>query len=131
MRKCREILKQKWSMQRTHREIAACVGTSAGAVGGVVSRAKAAGLETWEQVEAIDEELEGRLYTAAVVAAPLRPEPDYAWIHRERSRLGVALELLNQQHLARRPDGYQYTAICDRYRPWLGRRGLVMRQALS
>jgi transposase len=94
-----------------------------------MSRAKAAGIETWAQVEALgDEELERALYGASIVEAGPRAAPDCAWIHVERSRVGVTLELLHQEYLAKHPDGYRYTSFCERYREWLGRRGLVMRQ---
>ena len=74
-----------------------------------------------------DDELEARLYPS-VVAAAARPEPDCAWIHRERRRAGVTLELLHLEYLEQHPDGFRYTSFCERYREWLGRRGLVMRQ---
>jgi transposase len=50
------------------------------------------------------------------------------WIHRERHRPSVTLELLHHEYLERHPNGLRYTTFCDRYRAWLGRRGLVMRQ---
>jgi transposase len=57
-----------------------------------------------------------------------RPEPDCARIHRERHRPGVTLELPHHEYLERHPNGLRYTSFCDRYREWLSRRGLVMRQ---
>lgn len=127
MRQSREILRQKLLLGCSHRAIAASVRASVGAVGLAVSRAKLASL-TWETVASIDDaELERRLYPA-VVAAAERVEPDCAWIHRERHRPGVTLELLHHEYLEQHPDGLRYTAFCERYREWLGRRGLVMRQ---
>lgn len=127
MRNTREILRQKWLLGRSHRAIARSVGISAGVVGLALSRATDAKL-SWQDVEAIDDaELERRLYPS-VVAAAERPEPDCAWVHRERHRPGVTLELLHHEYLEQHPDGYRYTAFCERYREWLGRRGLVMRQ---
>ena len=127
MRQSREILRQKWLLERPHRAIAASVGVSVGVVGLAVTRAKAASL-TWEVVAAIDDgELERRLYPATV-AESARVEPDCEWIHRERHRPGVTLELLHHEYLAKHPDGLRYTCFCDRYREWLSRRGLVMRQ---
>lgn len=127
MRNTREILRQKWLLKRPHRAIAASVGVSVGAVSTAVQRAAEAGLN-WEQAERLDElELEARLYGETTSGAA-RPEPDCAWIHRERHRPGVTLELLHHEYLEQHPDGLRYTAFCDRYRGWLGRRGLVMRQ---
>ena len=127
MRDTREILRQKWQLGRSHRAIAESLGVSAGVVGLAMRRAVDAGLK-WEAVEAIDDvELERRLYPA-VVAASQRPGPDCVWIHRERHRVGVTLELLHHEYLENHPDGLKYTAFCERYREWLTRRGLVMRQ---
>lgn len=134
MRKTREILRQKWALLRTHRAVAASVGVSAGVVGGVLSRAKEAGLTSWAEVEALDETtLDAKLYRgpgshSEQASESGRPEPDCTWIHRERGRVGVTLQLLHDEYRQQHPEGYGYTAFCDRYREWLGRRGLVMRQ---
>ena len=130
MHRTREILRQKWKLRRTHREVASSVGTSAGAVGNVIARATTAGLLTIEDVDALDDvALEERLYGATkALANAERAEPDCAWIHRERRRPAVTLELLHQEYLEANPKGYQYTTFCDRYRAWLAKRGLVMRQ---
>jgi transposase len=127
MRNTREILRQKWLLKRPHRAIHESVGVSVGAVSLALERAAEAQL-TWEGVEALDDaQLEARLYPS-VAAAASRPEPDCTWIHRERHRAGVTLELLHHEYLEQHPDGLRYTTFCDRYRTWLGRRGLVMRQ---
>jgi transposase len=127
MRNSREICRQKWLLGRTHRAIGESVGVSLGAVSLALRRATEAGL-SWETVQGIgDEELERRLYPQAAAEAA-RPEPDCVWVHRERHRPGVTLELLHHEYLQRNPNGLRYTAFCDRYREWLGRRGLVMRQ---
>jgi len=75
--------------------------------------------------------LEARLYTrphAALSESALRPWPDCAYIHRERRKPGVTLELLHLEYLEQHPDGYRYTQYCEIYRRWLKRRGLSMRQ---
>ncbi|WP_437296228.1 hypothetical protein [Sorangium sp. So ce426] len=85
---------------------------------------------TWEQVTQLDDEgLERALYGTTVVEPGVAPaEPDCAWIHRERHRPHVTLELLHLEYLRQHPSGLRYTAFCNRYRAWLARRGLVMRQ---
>lgn len=127
MRKTKEILRQKWHLKRPHRAIAASVKVSVGTVSEVASRAEKAGL-SWEQVDQLgEEELERRLYGEAKTTCA-KEEPDCTWIHRERSRPGVTLALLHHEYLEKHSEGLRYTAFCDRYRDWLGRRGLVMRQ---
>src|ERR1700733_11544548 len=127
MRNTREILRQKWLLKRPHRAVVASVGVSMGTVSLALARAAAADL-TWEAVQALDDvQLEAALYPS-VVAAATRPEPDCTWIHRERHRPGVTLELLHHEYLERHPAGLRYTMFCERYREWLGRPGPVMRQ---
>jgi transposase len=128
MRKIREILRQKWVLGARYRAVAQSLGMSLGAVGETVRRATTAGL-TWAQVEpATDAELEYQLYRRPVGKGSLRPQPDCAYLHTERRKPGVTLELLHLEYLERHPDGYRYTQFCDVYRRWLKRRGLTMRQ---
>jgi transposase len=128
MRQVREILRQKWSLGRTHREVAQSLGISNGAVGTTVLRARAAGL-AWSQVEALsDEALHARVYGPPTPPTRHRPAPDCAALHAERRKPGVTLELLHLEYLEQHPDGYRYTQFCEVYRRWLHRRGLSMRQ---
>jgi len=128
LRKTKEILRQKWALQRSHREVALSVGVSTGAVSGAVQRATAAGLD-WAAAEGLSEdELERRLYGQRVESGMARPLPDPVWIHEERKRPGVTLELLHMEYREREPNGYGYTQFCEHYRRWLVKRRLSMRQ---
>ena len=72
MRDVREILRQKWQLGRSHRQVAESVGASAGAVGETVRRAKAAGVTSWAAAEGLaPSELEARLYPSVAVTALL------------------------------------------------------------
>ncbi len=127
MIKIKEILRQKWQLQRSHREVARSLGVSAGVVGATLRRAATAGLTEWGEVDSLDEGgLAQRLYGRP--AEPTRPLPDCPYIHAERRRPGVTLQLLHHEYLERHPLGYQYTRFCDLYRDWLKRRRLSMRQ---
>jgi transposase len=128
MQTIREILRQKWQLGRSNRAVARSVGLSVGAIGGTLHRARAAGLDSWEAVAAVsDDVLEAQLYQRR--QAPRgRPQPDCAAIHTERRQPGVTLQLLHLEYLERHPDGYRYTQYCEIYRQWLRRRGLTMRQ---
>ena len=128
MRKTREILRQKWVLGRSHREVVQSLGVSLGVVTGALKRAAAAGL-SWPEVEQLaDDEPEGRLYATSAPSKGDRPMPDPVWIHLERKKPGVTLELLHLEYLERHPNGYRYTAFCDVYRKWLKRHRLSMRQ---
>jgi hypothetical protein len=123
MRKTREILRCLWLLKQSHRQAAACTGMSAGTVGHTVQRARAAGLD-WLTVDALgDDELQRRLYGSPVTPGTERVEPDCSWIHQERHRPGVTLELLHLEYLERYPEGLRYTAFCERYRAGWGDTG--------
>ena len=128
MRSIREVLRQKWVLKKSHREVARSLGLSAGAVGGVMGRAAKLGLD-WAAVELLpDDELEQRLYGPRMAAGAQRPLPDPAYLHRERKKMGVTLELLHLEYLEQHPDGYRYTQFCEVYREWLKKHRLTMRQ---
>jgi len=127
MRKIREILRHKWAVGRSHREVAASLGVSVGTVSAAEQRARDAGLD-WAAVEALDDDaLEARLY-GATVAERRRPLPDPVWIHTERKKPGVTLELLHHEYREQHPGGYAYTQFCEHYRRWCQDRRLSMRQ---
>jgi transposase len=128
MRKIRDILRLRWQLGLTIREVARSLEVSVGAVQNTVYRATAAGLN-WEAAEAADEvTLERRLYGAPTKPGDDRPRPDPAHLHRELRRPGVTLQLLHLEYLEAHPTGLRYTAFCDLYRRWLEQSGLVMRQ---
>lgn len=127
MRKTREILRLKWLLRRSHREIQRAVGVGLGTVSDATTRAAAAKLD-WATVEQLsDDELEARLYPSAE-AAQRRPLPDPGWMHLELRRPGVTLRLLHEEYLAAHPDGYGYTQFVQHYRTWAGAQRLTMRQ---
>src|SRR5256885_5787432 len=91
MRQTREILRQKWRLGRTHREVAQSLRISTGAVGTTVLRARAAGLD-WAQVDALsDDVLHARVYGPPTPPTHHRAVPDGAYLHAERRRPGVTL----------------------------------------
>src|SRR5438067_4124103 len=129
MRQTREILRQKWRLGRTHREVAQSLRISTGAVGTTVLRARAAGLD-WAQVDRLsDDVLHARVYGPPTPPTHHRAVPDCAYLHAERRKPGVTLELLHLEYLEQHPDGYRYTQFCEVYRRWLQtRRGSAIAQ---
>lgn len=128
MRQIREILRQKWLDKRPHREVCRSLTVSSGAVSNVLARATRAELD-WARVEGLDDaELETLLYRNAAQGATLRAAPDPQWIHAERSKSGVTLQLLHLEYLEKHPDGYRYTQFCELYRRWAKSHRLSMRQ---
>jgi transposase len=130
MRTIREILRQRWALQCSHRAVATSLGRSVGAIHATERRARAAGLD-WAQVEPMTEAaLAAALYRRPASAGPQRERaaPDCVYLHTERRKPGVTLQLLHVEYLERHPDGYRYTQFCEVYRTWLRRRRLSMRQ---
>ncbi|MCC6653197.1 MAG: IS21 family transposase [Candidatus Eisenbacteria bacterium] len=129
MRKVREVLRLTHEVKLPYREVAVSAGVSVGVVSKIVNRAKKAGL-AWAEVSGLDEAtLEVRLNGPVVEAGAQRDEPDPIWIHVEKMKPGVTLELLHIEYIEGHPNGLRYTAFCERYRAWLARRKLTMRQS--
>lgn len=128
MRRIREILRQKWELGRSHREVARSLVLSPGSVAGAVERAMAAGLDQAAVAELSDAELEARLYKERPKRACGRELPDPLYVHGEYQKVGVTLALLHEEYFAQNPGGYRYTQFCIAYRDWLAKRRLSMKQ---
>jgi transposase len=113
MRKTKEILRQKWELGRSHREVALSLGLSAGTIAATLARAQMAGL-TAEQLGGLSEEaLEEKLYGKMPTGSETRPLPDCAVLDTELRRPGVSLQLLHIEYLQAHPDGYRYSQFCS------------------
>ncbi len=127
MRRTREILRQKWQLDRSHREVARSLSVSVGMVSATLGRAEAAGITSWAIAKTLSEvDFERRLYGPGRTATRARPDP--VWVHTERQRKGVTLELLHLEYLEQHPDGYRYTQFCEYYRRWCKQQRVSMRQ---
>jgi len=128
MHRLREILRLRWELGLSVRQAASAAGVGHSVVSKTTTRAQRTGL-TWEEVQGLsDAELTGRLYGMPRPHTGARAEPDPMYLHLELRRVGVTLELLHLEYLQEHPDGYRYSAFCNRYRAWLKKRGLWMRQ---
>src|SRR6201987_1867757 len=112
------------------RKIAESLTIGATSAGDCVRRAKRAGL-SGPLPETLDEDALERLLSPppTATAAHLRPQPDWAAVHRELRRPGVTLQLLWEDHRAVHPDGYGYRRYCELYRAGEGRLSPTMRQS--
>jgi transposase len=126
VRKIREVLRLK-AAGLSDRKIAAVIGSARSTVQECVRRTREAEL-FWPLADELTESvLHARLYERSVPLSS-RPQPDFAELHAELSRPGVTRLLLWQEYKAARPDGWQYSVFCDRYRRWLATQELVLRQ---
>ncbi|WP_394829300.1 hypothetical protein [Pendulispora albinea] len=135
MRKVREVLRLRFEVGCSQREIQASTGLSKGSVGDYLKRAAACGL-TWPEARSMtDAEVEARLFRLVGRNEPLLRAPiDFQWVHTELRKPGVTLQLLcaEYQHaVIERADGsrpYQYSQFCDLYNAWQKTLALSMRQ---
>lgn len=126
VRKIREVLRLK-AAGVGDRRIAAAVGSSRSTVQECLRRAREADVR-WPLEEGLTEEaLHARLYRREVPAV-IRPQPDFAHVCRELSRRGLTRLLLWEEYKTANPDGWQYSVFCERYRRWLAKQELVLRQ---
>lgn len=130
MRKVREILRLKYGMGLSGRQIARSCSISTGAVCGYLQRAHAAGLSWPLPSELDDTALEALLFpSAANTPARGAPLPDFQRIHQElRSHRHLTLALLWQEYKENHKNGYQYSRFCQLYRAWEKKIDVVMRQ---
>jgi transposase len=128
MRKINEVLRLRFELKRSHRQIARSIGAASSTVAEYLRRFGEAGL-VWPLSASLSEaELEAKLFPPAPsVAAAERAEPDWAALHREMRRPSVTLMLLWQEYRANHPQGFAYSWFCEHYRGWVGRLDLVMR----
>lgn len=127
MHRIKEILRLKFEVGLSHREVATSLGLSPGTVAKVLSRIALAELDPGVARTLSEDELEAKLYATASAEAT-RPLPDFGKVHAEYRRVGVTLVLLHEEYLAQMPSGYGYTQFCAFYHRWCGQRGLSMRQ---
>lgn len=129
MRKIREVLRLKWVLGLSHRQVQRSVRLGLGTVAEYLRRAKLEGL-SWAQVESLsDAELEQRLFPRRpATAVGEREVPDWSKVHRELTRKGVTLALLWQEYRERESEGYGYSRFCQLYRAWEGQLEVCLRQ---
>lgn len=129
MRKIKEILRMKWALGLSERQVAASLTIAHSTVGEYLKRAEQAGLD-WEQARELGErELKVKLFPPKAGGSRQRPEPDWEQIDKELKQKGVTRMLLWQEYLAEHPNGYGYSQFCERFRRWANEQAIpVMRK---
>lgn len=128
MRKIREVLRLKYELNRSNREIGLSCGIGSSTVGDYIQRVRNAGLNWPLPDELSDTALEQLLYPPPTPHNSARLFPDFHEVHKElQSRKNVTLNLLWQEYKEQNPDGYQYSWYCHNYRDWAARLDVVMR----
>ena len=129
MRKIRDVLRLKYGLGRSNREIGAILPISHSTVGSYVRRAREAGVSwpprtTWTTRgwrRRCIRRLRRRVFGG-------RSRTERTCTGSWRVTKGVTLQFLWIEYREAHPDGYQYSRFCDRYREWRGRVDVVLRQ---
>ena len=128
MRKISEILRQRYDLKRSYRDVAQSLNIATGTVSDYLSRARAAGI-SWPLPEGItEEELYDKLFLPVNQSSHQRPLPDWEWVHRELYKKGVTLRLLWREYRDVHPDGVGYSQFCHHYLQYKKAIMPVMRQ---
>ena len=120
MRKIKEILRLKWELGLSNRQIAKSCLLSRATIADYMARVQAAGL-TWPLPPEMDENtIESLLFSCSSPGAlnEPKPMPDWALVHQELKRKGVTLLLLWTEYKETYPEGYQYSWFCQQYQTW-------------
>ena len=127
MRKIREVLRLKFEVGLSARQVAVSLRVVRASVGDYLNRFAASGL-IWPSV-LTDAQLQRSLFPPSpAVPSDQRPMPDWAWAHAELRRPGFTLALLWQEYRLTHPQGFQYSWFCEHYRLWAAKVDVVMRQ---
>lgn len=128
MRKTKEILRLKYELGLTHRQIAASLNLSHTCVGQYLAQAQQAGIG-WPFPADLDEDRFRQLLRPAESPPPAkRYLPPMADVHRELQRKGVTLQLVWEEYRRAHPEGYAYTQFWEYYRRFCSQLAPALRQ---
>jgi len=129
MRKIKEVLRLHFEHQQSARQIAKSCAIARSTVKEYLHRAEQAKV-TWPLPPEMDDAtLENQLFPPApLISSEKRQMPPMEYLHRERKRKGVTLQLLWHEYKETNPEGYQYSQFCERYRQWTQKLDLCLRQ---
>jgi len=129
MRKIKEVLRLHFEHQQSARQIAKSAAIARSTVQEYLHRAEQAKV-TWPLPSEMDDAtLENQLFPPApLIPSEKRQMPPMEYLHRERKRKGVTLQLLWHEYKEANPEGYQYSQFCERYRQWTQKLDLCLRQ---
>ena len=107
MRKIKEVLRLHFEHQQSARQIAKSCDIARSTVKEYIDRAQKAGIPWPLPAEWDDTALENRLFPPVPLIPPeKRQMPSMEYLHQERRRKGVTLQLLWHEYKEANPDGY-------------------------
>jgi len=115
MRKIKEVLRLKYELGKSQRDIKNICGLGKTTVQEYINRAKSAGL-TWPlPPELTEEDIEKRLFPTETIRHESKPSMDFKYLYEELKRPNVTLALLWEEYKQNNPDGYQKSRFCELY----------------
>jgi transposase len=128
MRKIREVLRLKWGLGLSNRQVSLSCQLGREAISQYLQRAKRAGL-SWPLPNELGDAALEQLLFPPVALSSLRPMPHWADVHKDlKSHKHLSLFLCWEEYKSQHPEGYQYTRFCQLYRKWTAKLDVVMRQ---
>jgi transposase len=129
MRKIKEVLRLKWEHKLSNRQIAKSCLISHSTVREYLDRGQLAGL-SWPIDPSLDDTaLENLLFPTKPLPSPSkRSMPCKEYLYKELKKKGVTLQLLWFEYKQANPEGYQYSHFCHRYRKWVKKLDVTLRQ---
>ena len=129
MRKIKEVLRLRFEHQQSTRQIAKSCDIARSTVKEYLDRVQKTGIPWPLPAEWDDAALENRLFPPIPLISPeKRQMPPMEYLHQERKKKGVTLQLLWHEYKEANPEGYQYSQFCELYRKWVDKLDVCLRQ---
>lgn len=118
MRQILEILRLRFDLKHSFRDIGNSVNCGSSSVCDCVQRFLASG-STWPLPSDVTElDLETLLYPKVTTTSRGRELPDWPYVQKELKKKSVTLMVLWLEYKQSHPEGYQYTQFCNHYNVW-------------
>lgn len=128
MRKISEILRQRYELKHSYRDIANSLEISISTISDYIARAKSANL-TWPlSNEMTEESLFSLLFLPTEGKKQARAPTNWEEIHKERHKKGMTLRLLWREYREQHASGFCYAQFCRVYAKYAKTLHPVMRQ---
>ena len=128
MRKISEILRQRFELKSSYRDIARSLNISISTVSDHLARLKTAGI-TWPLPAGISEEdLYNKIFLPVEINTRNRALPNWEEIYKELRKKGVTLHLLWREYRLQCSEGVCYSQFCNHYQRYVKTINPVMRQ---
>lgn len=128
MRKISEILRQRFELNNSYRDIARSLNISISTIFDHLARAKSAGI-TWPlPANMSEQELYNKIFLPAKLNTRNRVLPDWEKIYKELRKKGVTLHLLWHEYRMQHTNGIGYSQFCNHYQKYIKTINPIMRQ---